>query len=255
MEHRAGLVVAVKIVASAGRGQPVILLHGTGGEGARWMPTIRALAPESRHRPGSDRLRAVRQAADDLPQRRVCRFPCPLHAGDRRSQGVARGSIDGCASGRFRWRCNIRNWSIDWCWSTAEAFAQGLRHRTRRHRTGMPGRSRTPGRCRRAANIWRSYHSFITDELVERNLIQRLRSAHTIESMQVAGDRGLGGLTEEEVRGIKAPTILVWGANDKISPPANADKLNAAIRTPARSSSTEPATIRSWSIRTRSTKW
>lgn len=73
-------------------------------------------------------------------------------------------------------------------------------------------------------------HSFITDELVERNLIQRLRSAHTIESMQVAGDRGLGGLTEEEVRGIKAPTILVWGANDKISPPANADKLNAAIK-------------------------
>ena len=32
----------------AGRGQPVILLHGTGGEGARWMPTIRALAPEFR---------------------------------------------------------------------------------------------------------------------------------------------------------------------------------------------------------------
>ena len=48
--------------------------------------------------------------------------------------------------------------------------------------------------------------------------------------MQVAGERGLGGLTEDEVRGIKAPTILVWGANDKISPPANADKLNAAIK-------------------------
>ena len=28
----------------AGRGDPVILLHGTGGEGARWMPTIKALA-------------------------------------------------------------------------------------------------------------------------------------------------------------------------------------------------------------------
>ena len=24
----------------AGRGSPVILLHGSGGEGARWMPTI-----------------------------------------------------------------------------------------------------------------------------------------------------------------------------------------------------------------------
>ena len=25
----------------AGRGEPVILLHGTGGEGARWMPQIK----------------------------------------------------------------------------------------------------------------------------------------------------------------------------------------------------------------------
>ena len=73
-------------------------------------------------------------------------------------------------------------------------------------------------------------HSLITDELVERNLILRLRSAHTIESMQLASDRGLGGLTEEQVRGIKAPTLLVWGANDKLSPPANADKLNAVIQ-------------------------
>src|SRR5207244_9037275 len=32
----------------AGRGQPVILLHGTGGEGARWMPTIRGLASDFR---------------------------------------------------------------------------------------------------------------------------------------------------------------------------------------------------------------
>lgn len=29
----------------AGRGRPVILIHGMGGEGARWMPNIRGLAP------------------------------------------------------------------------------------------------------------------------------------------------------------------------------------------------------------------
>src|SRR5262249_49658897 len=32
----------------AGRGTPVILLHGMGGEGARWMPTIKGLASEFR---------------------------------------------------------------------------------------------------------------------------------------------------------------------------------------------------------------
>jgi len=73
-------------------------------------------------------------------------------------------------------------------------------------------------------------HSFVTDKLVEQNLMQRLRSAYTIESMQNAADRGLGGVSEDEVRGIKAPTLLVWGANDKLSPPANADKLNAVIK-------------------------
>src|SRR5262249_61617703 len=63
-------------------------------------------------------------------------------------------------------------------------------------------------------------HSLITDELVEQNLILRLHSAYTAESVQTANARGLGGLTEEQVRGIKTPTLLVWGANDKLSPPA-----------------------------------
>src|SRR6267154_978320 len=32
----------------AGRGEPIILLHGSGGEGARWMPTIQGLAANFR---------------------------------------------------------------------------------------------------------------------------------------------------------------------------------------------------------------
>jgi pimeloyl-ACP methyl ester carboxylesterase len=72
--------------------------------------------------------------------------------------------------------------------------------------------------------------SLVTDKVVEHNLILRLRSAYTIESMQTANARGLGGLTEEEARTIKAPTLLVWGMNDPLSPLANADKLQAAIK-------------------------
>jgi 2-hydroxy-6-oxonona-2,4-dienedioate hydrolase len=39
--------------------------------------------------------------------------------------------------------------------------------------------------------------------------------------VQIANARGLGGVTEEEVRGIKTPTLLVWGVNDKLSPPVS----------------------------------
>jgi pimeloyl-ACP methyl ester carboxylesterase len=73
-------------------------------------------------------------------------------------------------------------------------------------------------------------HAFVTDELVGQNLILRLKSAYTIETMQTANARGLGAVTEEEVRGITVPTLLVWGTNDRLSPVANADKLNAAIK-------------------------
>jgi len=72
-------------------------------------------------------------------------------------------------------------------------------------------------------------HALITDALVEHNLILRLRSASTAESTQTATARGLGEVTEDKVRAIKTPTLLVWGANDKLSPTADADKLNAAI--------------------------
>jgi pimeloyl-ACP methyl ester carboxylesterase len=73
-------------------------------------------------------------------------------------------------------------------------------------------------------------HKFVTDELVEHNLILRLRSGYTAESMQWAAERGLGGVTEAEVGGITAPTLLVWGANDPLSPLATAEKLNTAIK-------------------------
>jgi hypothetical protein len=44
----------------AGRGDPVILLHGTGGEGARWMPTIEGLASNFRIISRSDWIRPIR---------------------------------------------------------------------------------------------------------------------------------------------------------------------------------------------------
>ena len=73
-------------------------------------------------------------------------------------------------------------------------------------------------------------HSFVTDELVEHNLKLRLVSAFTSESMATASQRGLGGVSEAEVRAIKVPTLLIWGMNDPLSSPDNAEKLNGAIK-------------------------
>src|SRR5262245_64228692 len=64
-------------------------------------------------------------------------------------------------------------------------------------------------------------HALISDKLVEDNLVLRLRSAYTAEAVQIANARGLGGVSEEQVRGIKTPTLLVWGADDKLYPPVN----------------------------------
>ena len=122
-------------------------------------------------------------------------------------------------------------WCSGWCWSTAAARS-----------SNDPPRSAPDWHARQIANSGtlaesREYleklyydHKFVTDELVEHNLILRLRSGYTAESMQSAAERGLGGVTKAEVRAIKAPTLLVWGANDPLSSLATADKLNGAIK-------------------------
>jgi 2-hydroxy-6-oxonona-2,4-dienedioate hydrolase len=216
----------------AGRGAPVILLHGSGGEGARWMPTIQGLASEFRVIAPDQ----IGWGASDKPMtiyhsgvfaEFLARFmkeiglPKAAFIGQSMGAGVAlqmavhySQMVDRMVlvnGGGFRSANDApRPSTPDW-------------HARQIANAGTLAESRE--------YLEKMYfnHSLITDELVEHNLILRLRSAYTAESVQTANARGLGGLTEEQVRGIKAPTLLVWGANDKLSPPVNADKLNAVI--------------------------
>jgi pimeloyl-ACP methyl ester carboxylesterase len=217
----------------AGRGAPVILLHGSGGEGARWMPTMQGLAPDFRVIAPDQ----IGWGASDKPltiyhggvfAEFVARF--------MREIGVPKAALVGQSMG------------------AGVALQMAVKYPQMVERMVLvnggsfispndrPPPAATPDwHARQIANAGtlaesREYlekmyynHSLISDELVEHNLILRLRSAYTAESVQTASARGLGQLTEEEVRGIKLPTLLVWGANDKLSPPANADKLHAAI--------------------------
>jgi pimeloyl-ACP methyl ester carboxylesterase len=216
----------------AGRGEPIILLHGSGGEGARWMPTIQGLA-------ANFRVIAIDQVGFAQSDKPLTIYHSGVFAGFlaqfMKTIGVPKAVIMGQSMG------------------AGVALYLAVHHPEMVERLvlvdggGFRAAAGTPPVApnwhnRQIANAGtleesREYleklyydHSFVTDKLVEQNLILRLRSAYTVESMQTASDRGLGGVSEDEVRAIKAPTLLIWGMNDPLSAVANADKLNAAIK-------------------------
>jgi len=216
----------------AGRGTPVILLHGTGGEAARWMPTIKGLASEFRVIAPDQ----IGWGASDKPM-------TVYHSGVfaeflarfMREIGVSKASLVGQSMGAGVALQMAVNYPqlVD---RMVLVNGGGFRSANEAPRAGAPdwharqiANAGTLAESREYLEKMYYNHSLITDQQVESNLILRLRSAYTAESVQIANARGLGGVTEEEVRGIKTPTLLVWGANDKLSPPVNADKLNAAI--------------------------
>jgi 4,5:9,10-diseco-3-hydroxy-5,9,17-trioxoandrosta-1(10),2-diene-4-oate hydrolase len=216
----------------AGRGEPVILLHGSGGEGARWMPQIEALSKE---------FRVI--APDHIGFGQSDKPMTTYHS------GVFAGFIVGFMKTIGVQRATFIGQSL----GAAVALDLAVHHPDKVHRLVLvdgggfrspndPPRSPPDWHARQIANAGtlaesREYleklyydHKFVTDELVEHNLFLGLRSGYTAESAQWAAERGLGGVTEAEVRGIAAPTLLVWGANDPLSPLPTAEKLNGAIK-------------------------
>jgi pimeloyl-ACP methyl ester carboxylesterase len=214
----------------AGRGAPVILLHGTGGEGARWMPQIQGLSSDFR-------VIALDQIGFGQSDKPMTNYHSGVFAGFlagfMKAIGVPKASLIGQSMGAAV-ALSLAVEKPEMVDRLVLVNGGGFR--------SAPRTTPPDWHARQIANAGtlaesREYmeklyfdHSFVTDKLVEQNLMQRLRSAYTIESMQNAADRGLGGVSEDEVRAIKAPTLLVWGANDKLSPPVNADKLNAVIK-------------------------
>jgi pimeloyl-ACP methyl ester carboxylesterase len=67
--------------------------------------------------------------------------------------------------------------------------------------------------------------ALITDEWVEEAFGLWVRSAGAIGDMLLEG----GDLTEEEMRQIALPTLVIWGAEDKVFSPDNAERLRADI--------------------------
>jgi len=69
--------------------------------------------------------------------------------------------------------------------------------------------------------------SLVTETMVDEQLTIALRAAFTITKMQEAGERG--SLSEQEVRAVNAPTLVLWGKYDELANPAGADRLETTI--------------------------
>src|SRR5262245_22298388 len=198
----------------AGRGAPVVLLHGLGGDGSRWSPNIEPLArdfhvfaldqigfgesdkPLANYHTGMlseflvDFLKAVNVPKASLVGNSMG-AGVALYTAARHPQVVDRIVLaDG---GGFR---------AAGATAPAAPTADALRRRQLQN-------SVTREETREFFKILFYDKSLVTDRMVDEQLAIRLRSAFTITKMQEAGERGT--LTELAVRSVKAPALILWG--------------------------------------------
>lgn len=219
----------------AGQGTPLILLHGTGGEGARWMPQIQGLA-------AAFRVIAIDHIGFGQSDKPLTQYHTGVFAGFvaglMKTIGVPRAALAGQSMG-----ANVVLYMAIHHPAMVDRIilvnGGGFRGAAEAPRAG----GATDWHARQIANaatldesreylklMYYDDATFVTDAAVETNLAQRLRSAYTIGSMNLAGEKGLGQILEAEVKALQVPTLLVWGANDTQSTLASQDRLAAAIR-------------------------
>jgi pimeloyl-ACP methyl ester carboxylesterase len=216
----------------AGAGAPVVLLHGLGGDGSRWAPNIAPLAKDFH-------VFALDQIGFGQSDKPLANY----HTGMLseflvdflKAVNVPRASLVGNSMG-----AGVALY-------TAVHFPQVVDRIVLadgggfRASGGAAPAAPTPDALRRRQiqnSVTREetreffkilFHdkSLVTDKMVDEQLALRLRSAFTITKIQEAGERG--ALTEQEVRSVKTPTLILWGKYDELANPAGADRLERAI--------------------------
>jgi pimeloyl-ACP methyl ester carboxylesterase len=216
----------------AGRGAPVILLHGLGGDGSRWRPNIEPLARDLH-------VFALDQIGFGESDKPLANYHTGMLAdflvGFMKAAGVPKASLVGNSMGAAVALYTAAKFpdAVD---RIVLADGGGFRSAS-----GTPAAAPTPEALHRRQiqnSVTREetreffrilFHdkSLVTDKMVDEQLALRLRAAFTITKIQEAGERGT--LSEQEVRGVKAPTLIVWGKYDELASPASADRLEKTI--------------------------
>jgi len=211
-----------------------VLLHGLGGDGSRWAPNIDPLAKDFH-------VFALDQIGFGESDKPLANYHTGMLAeflvGFLKAVGVQKASLVGNSMG-----AGVALY-------TAAKFPQAVDRIVLadgggyRSEAGRAAAAPTPEALHRRQiqnSVTREetreffrilFHdkSLVTDKMVDDQFAMRLRSAFTITKMQEAGEKGFCSLTEADVRGVKAPTLIVWGKYDELANPAGADRLEQVI--------------------------
>lgn len=215
----------------AGRGPTVVLLHGIGGSGARWRPNVEALS-------AGFHVVALDQIGFGDSDKPLANY----HAGMLaeflvdflKAIGSPKAIVIGNSMGG-----NVALY-------TAVHYPEAVSRLVLvdggvfRAANAPPAPPQDPHRRQITNGVTRDetreyfrllFHddSLVTDQMVDESLAMRLRSAYSIARMLEAGEKGLGSVSEDEVRRLKVPTLVVWGRDDELINVATADRLEQAI--------------------------
>jgi 2-hydroxy-6-oxonona-2,4-dienedioate hydrolase len=216
----------------AGRGSPVVLLHGLGGDGSRWGPNIEPLAKDFH-------VFALDQIGFGESDKPLANYHTGMLAeflvGFLKAAGISKASLVGNSMGAGVALYTAVHFPemvdrivlADGGGYRAAAGAAAAPPTPEALRRRQLQNSVTRDETREFFRILFHDKSLVTDKMVDEQLTLRLRAAFTITKMQEAGERG--SLTEQEVRSVKAPTLVVWGKYDELANPAGADRLEKAI--------------------------
>jgi pimeloyl-ACP methyl ester carboxylesterase len=216
----------------AGRGAPVVLLHGLGGDGSRWGPNIEPLSRDFH-------VFALDQIGFGESDKPLANYHTGMLAeflvGFLKAAGIPKASLVGNSMG-----AGVALYTAVHYPEMVDriVLADGGGYRA------SPGAAQTPptpealhrrqiqnsvtrDETREFFRILFHDKSLVTEKMVDEQLALRLRAAFTITKVQEAGDRG--SLSEQEVRAVKAPALVLWGKYDELANPAGADRLEKTI--------------------------
>jgi len=211
----------------AGRGAPVVLLHGLGGDGSRWAPNVEALSRDFH-------VFALDQIGFGQSDKPLANYHTGMLAeflaGFLKAVNVPKASLVGNSMGagvalyaavHFPDVVDRIVLADGGGFRSSTGGAPALPSPEALHRRQIQN-SVTRDETREFFRILFHDKSLVTDRMVDDQYAMRLRSAFAISKMQEGGEKGLGALSEAEVRGVKAPTLVVWGKYDELANPAGA---------------------------------